>query len=178
MFGFNFGGSSSKQRTASWISPEDKARQEANYTGIQGTPGYQATSADQINGYLNPYIQNVVDKTGEAFGHGLQILNNQIGDAASRAHAFGGSRHGVAQGVADAQALNDYGLLSSQLYSHGYDTALGAAQNENQFGYQGLLSRLGLQNQALGLVTPDQYTKGRGTAFGGGINASFGGGKT
>ena len=73
-----------------------------------------------------------------------QMAINSMGDQAQAAHAYGGSRHGVADALTNEAAFRQGGLLSAQLRSQGFTTALGAAQNENQFGYQYPLARQGL----------------------------------
>lgn len=76
-----------------------------------------------IDAYMNPWISNVEDAAKSNFQQQLADNVNQIGDAAINAKAFGGSRQGVMEGVAAAQGARDFGNLSAQLRSQGYDKA-------------------------------------------------------
>jgi hypothetical protein len=71
------------------------------------------------------------------------MQQNTLGAQASRAGAFGGSRHGVAEGT----MLGDYGRAFGDIAANqrqaGFNTALGAAQNQ-----QGIQS--GLASQGFG----------------------------
>lgn len=175
-FGFNIGGSHSKQQGQSWIDPRTSDAQWANYGGAQSglLANYSPTSASQINGYMSPYINDVIQPSLQALDQSRQMAINGIGDHAAGMHAFGGSRQGVAEGITNGQYAQQAGLLSANLYNQGYGQALGAAQQENQFGYQYPLQRQSLLNQTLAGITPHTYTKGSGTTFGGNIEASWG----
>lgn len=96
------------------------------YNPAMVNPGQLANT--DLAPYMNPYTQNVI-------GTGLNALNlqrmqalNQVGDQATRTHAFGGSRQGVAEGVTNAGAAMQAGTLASQLMAQNYDQAQRAAQ--------------------------------------------------
>lgn len=103
--------------------------------------------AQQINQYLNPYQQYVTNEIGRQ----AQIQSNQIGAQAVNAGAFGGGREGVQQAELQGRALNAMGQAQQQ----GFNTALGAAQRQQQFQTQaGLqagkqLGQLGLGQQQM-----------------------------
>jgi hypothetical protein len=82
--------------------------------------------AQQINQYLNPYQQYVTNEIGRQ----AQIQSNQIGAQAVNAGAFGGGREGVQQAELQGRALNAMGQAQQQ----GFNTALGAAQRQQQVG--------------------------------------------
>lgn len=78
-----------------------------------------------INNYMNPYISNVVDSVNALGQQNLANSLNQTADQAIGAKAFGGSRHGVQEGIATAQNnLNTNNLLAN-LLSSGYTQATG-----------------------------------------------------
>jgi hypothetical protein len=177
MSGLSFGFGSSKSKNTSYIAPEDKARQLANYEGAQGlNPNYSPTSASQIQGFMSPYIDNVVNTSLGALDRSRQMAVNHIGDQAQAAHAFGGSRHGVAEALTNGEYANQAGLLSAGLYNSGYGQALGAAQDENRFSFLYPLQRQGLLNSTLAGVTPQTYNKGKNSGFNIGWSGSGGGG--
>ena len=82
--------------------------------------------AQQINQYLNPYQQYVTNEIGRQ----AQIQSNQIAGNAVNAGAFGGGREGVQQAELQGRALNAMGQAQQQ----GFNTALGAAQNQQRTG--------------------------------------------
>jgi hypothetical protein len=171
--GLGFGFSSSKSK--SWIDPADKARQLANYQGAQGiTPNYTPTSAGQIQGFMNPYTQEVVDASMGDAEKFRQMAVNNTADAANAAGAFGGSRHGVAEALTNQGALQQFGLLSAQLRSQGYGQALDAAQRENAMAYEYPLARQGLLNQTLAGVEAKRY--GKQSGWGAQASFTYGGG--
>lgn len=174
MFGFKLGASTSSTKDHSWIDPKTSAAQWGNYGDVQGIQPYNPTSAGLIGQYYNPYEQQVVDQTQQDIEHQRQMAVNNVGDQANAAHAFGGSRHGVAEGITNGEFGRIGGLLTAQLRNQGYGQALQTAQGENQFGYSGLLSKYGLQNQALGQITPETFGKRRTTGFSGEVSGSYG----
>lgn len=84
-----------------------------------------ANGLSNISKYMNPYISNVVDSVKAMSDQNLSNALTQTADQAIGSHAFGGSRHGVQEGVATAQNnLNTNNLLSN-LLSQGYTQATG-----------------------------------------------------
>ena len=77
----------------------------------QGTP---ATAASQMANYQNPYETQVVQQT-------LDDVRQNVGAAALRGKAFGGSRHGTLE-------LNNMADAAARMRQQGFGTALGAAQ--------------------------------------------------
>ena len=110
--------------------------QQARQTGVgagtvqQGIAQIQGAAApigaQQIQQYLNPYQSYV---TGE-IGRQAQIMQNQLGAQAIGAGAFGGGREGVQQAELQGRALSAMGQAQAQ----GFNTALGAAQRQQQVG--------------------------------------------
>jgi len=92
------------------------------------TPG-QLTGVD-YGQYMNPYISNVENAALGNMDRAFRQNLNTIGDQAINANAFGGSRQGVAEGAAASDYARQYGDLSAQLRSQGYDKAQGAATTD------------------------------------------------
>ena len=141
------------------------------YTPSQVTAtSYQAADPSKLmSAYQNPYESQVIQSALKDIGQAQDISLNQMGAQATAAKAFGGSRHGVAE----AQTRLGYGQQAAntigQLRQQGFNTALGAAQNQaaainaaNQFGAQAgmnaqqLNQSAGLQGAQLGLQAANQ----------------------
>ena len=97
--------------------------------GIQQIQGAASPiGAQQINQYLNPYQSYVTDEIGRQG----QMMQNQLGAQAIGAGAFGGGREGVQQAELQGRILSNMGQANQQ----GFNTALSAAQNQQQIGLQ------------------------------------------
>ncbi len=91
----------------------------------------------QIQGYLNPYTQNVVDTTTNQLQHDnsqqmAQLQGNQIAQG-----ALGGNATGVAKGILAGQQGRTLASTTAGLYQQGYGQALQAAQQQQQTGLAG-----------------------------------------
>jgi hypothetical protein len=147
--------------------------QQASAPQIAGTKSVSAqkfTDAD-INAYMNPYLQNVVDSSmtdlGDAYGRNLTASNMQ----AAASGAFGGGRHGIR----DAQVADDYmrnvARTTSGLRNQAYDSAAGliqgdqnralqAASANQQASLQRALAQAQMQQQTA-LSNADRLMQGR-----------------
>jgi hypothetical protein len=115
---------------------EQQGINAAQTTGVgagsvnQGIAATQAAGApvgaQQISQYLNPYQQYVTDEIGRQG----QMMQNQMGATAIQSGAFGGGREGVQQAELQGRTLSAMGQAQAQ----GFNTALGAAQNQQQIG--------------------------------------------
>tara|TARA_Y100000592_G_scaffold46708_1_gene74125 strand:- start:299 stop:1156 length:858 start_codon:yes stop_codon:yes gene_type:complete len=95
--------------------------------GINQITGAAAPiGAAQISQYLNPYQQYV---TGE-IGRQSQMMQNQLAQKAIQSGAFGGGREGVQQAELQGRTLEAMGRAQQA----GFNTALGAAQRQQQVG--------------------------------------------
>lgn len=94
----------------------------------QVTPGF--LSGTDLNPYMNPYTQNVIDKTMPLIEQQRQLAQNQNADAAIRSGAFAGSRHGITEGVTNAQTALQAGQLGAELNQQNFAQAQAAAQND------------------------------------------------
>lgn len=154
-------------------------------TGAQtaGQRGLLALSGDPAAAqqFMNPYTQQVIDANDAGWQKANAQTVNRTNDLATRAGAFGGSRHGVAEGVAlsnnaQAQAQQRAGLLNT-----GFENSMGRAGQAAGFGFQGAgmnanLGMSGVDNPDLwrlmmlrqGYLGPQgQQSSGAQTTFGG-----------
>lgn len=99
-----------------------------------------------VSAYMNPFISNVEDAALSRLAGATQQGINRIGDQALQARAFGGSRQGLAEGVALGEAARSAGELSANLRSQGYNQAAQLLQADQQRNLQAQLA-----NQAVGL---------------------------
>jgi len=94
-------------------------------------------TAQQIQQYQNPYTQQVVNATEAANNQtNQQQQANLAGNTISQG-ALGGNRAGVAQANLGAQQSTANNAQIANLYSSGYQQALGAAQQQQQAGLAG-----------------------------------------
>ena len=111
-----------------------------------------------VNKYMSPYIGEVENRAIENANRALRQNVAQIGDQARTAGAFGGSRQGIAEGVATSETARGIGDLSAQLRDQAFARASGLIQSDqerafnaaraNQMaGLQGAELRLGAANQ-------------------------------
>jgi hypothetical protein len=125
---------------------------------------YRGTAGDlDINKYLNPYTSEVESNAIRNANTSLtqQMANNA--SAAEKAGAFGGSRFGVQQGVAQAEGSKGIGDLTAALRKAGIDFATTTA----------LQDRSGKQAAAAGLLGTASGM-GQQAAGYGNIGAGFG----
>jgi hypothetical protein len=106
-----------------------------------------------FNRYLNPYLQTVEQGALEAGQRALDQRLNTISDSAIRGRAFGGSRQGIMEGVATAEAARQMGDLSAQIRARGYDQAINVMQADQARAMQAALAnqQAGLAGAGLGL---------------------------
>lgn len=123
--------------------------QSANaYTGaLQGTQGVMQ-GGPNIGAFLNPFTEGVVNTSMDALNRARQMSMNQLGAQATQARAFGGSRHGIAEAETNRNFFDQAGQTAANLYNTGFNTALGAAQNQQNLqlqaaGQMGNLANLG-----------------------------------
>lgn len=106
-----------------------------------------------IQSYMNPYLQEVEQRAGDALQRQLAQTQNQIASQAVQARAFGGSRQGIQEGVAAAEASRAMGDLSARLRSEGFQQAAGLQQADQARAMQAALAnqQAGLAGAGLGL---------------------------
>jgi hypothetical protein len=109
---------------------------QAGYLGVMGQQPQQVTpgqlSSTNLQPYMNPYTQNVINQTLPIMQQQLGLQQNQQQNAANSANAFGGSRQGVQQGVTQAQGAMGMGQMAAQLNQANFGQAQAAAQQDIQ----------------------------------------------
>ena len=130
----------------------------------QGMQGLQALGnmpstfgTDQLNQYMNPYIQGVVNTTTDQAMRTNQQELNRLRGSAGLAGAFGGSRQAIAEQELFGNTQRNLNSTVADLYSSGYGQAVDQFNKDRQFGIDRLqpnlqyaqgLSGLGDANQA------------------------------
>jgi len=113
-------------------------------------------SGQDIQQYMNPFINDVVNPTAQLLNQQQQAqMSGQTGNAI-KSGAFGGDRAGIAAANLAGQQSLSFANAINPLYSQAYDKGLGTAQQQQGFnlGQQqanlGRLSQAGQQFGALG----------------------------
>lgn len=152
------------------VNPMQQASQ-AQQGALAGTVGAGTTNIGTVAGtnlapYMNPYTQQVIDTQAQDVLRNAQLGLNQLGTQASRAGAFGGSRHGVAMGEIGRGVAQMLGQQSAQLRQQGFTGAQQMAQADIQ-------NRLAQANLGLAgsqqLANLGQQSFGYGQAIQGGL---------
>lgn len=119
----------------------------------QATSSSAPLTGDQIQNYVNPYTQNVVDATTQQLQHDnsqqmAQLQGNQISQG-----ALGGNATGVAKGILAGQQGRTLASTTAGLYQQGYQQALQAAQQQQQLGLSGAnaIANYGISGQGAAL---------------------------
>lgn len=88
------------------------------------------TAVGGIDQYMNPYTQQVIDRSMQDLQRQRQTTLNDVGAQATAAKAFGGSRHGVAEAQTNEAFAQQAADTSAQMRQQGFQTALGASQQD------------------------------------------------
>jgi hypothetical protein len=83
-----------------------------------------------LDPYMNPYTQDVINATLPVMQQQNALSQNQQANAANSSNAFGGSRQGIQQGVAQAQGAQNIGQMLAQLNSANFSQAQAAATGD------------------------------------------------
>jgi len=150
--------------------------QQVQATGYRpamaGSTGYRPATMQagqlattDLSSYMNPYDESVISGLQKDAMTGQQMASNELGAQATAAGAFGGSRHGVAEGVMASGIQNNLNQQIAGLRQGGFQNAqqmalsdignrMGASQANmaalnaaGQFG-AGAANQAMLQNQA------------------------------
>lgn len=104
------------------------------------------TIASGISTYMNPYTNEVIDRSMSDMSRLTQQQQQQNAANAARAGAFGGSRHGLVEATTNSEAQRNMGDLAANLRMGGFNTAANLANQDigNRFtGASGMLSGAG-----------------------------------
>ena len=118
---------------------QQQAGQAGQLAGLYGAGAVRTAAAGPgISQFFNPYQSYVIDEINRQ----AQMGQNRLSAQAIGAGAFGGGRQGVAQAELERARLGQIG----QAQAAGFESALGAAQRQQQ-----LETQTGLQAGQLGL---------------------------
>ena len=126
---------------------------------MQGTQ--QAMQAPNIGQFMNPYTNTVTQNTMQDMERQRQMQMNDIGAQASNASAFGGSRHGVAEALTNEGFARQGAQAFGNLQQQGFNTALAAAQNQQQAQMSGAAQLGQLGGQAFNTGQSISNTQGQ-----------------
>ena len=110
----------------------------------------QAMAGPNIGQFMNPYTSMVTGRTLSDLERQRQMAVNTTGQQATQAGAFGGSRHGVAEALTNEGFARQGANTLANLQQQGFNTALGAAQNQQNIGLQGASQLGNLANLGFG----------------------------
>lgn len=162
------------QQSQSGTSTNPYAIQQFNSATASLPKAYTPLSGAQIQGYMNPFQSSVIDATMARAHQDQQMGLNQIGDQAIHSGAFGGTRQGVAEGIARGQFdLNNQQTIAG-LNAANYGQALQTAQGENSAANQYPLAIQALLGQLAQGTQQNTTGKSTGTQFGFGWNSKNG----
>ena len=121
------------------------AAQAGTGAGMMYRP--QQLGQTNLQPYMNPYTDSVVNNTVGQIDRMRQMGLNDVGAQATSAGAYGGARHGVAEAATNRAAMGQVGAAVGNLYNQGYNNAQGAAQFDINNQMQGQNMRLGAASQ-------------------------------
>jgi hypothetical protein len=106
-----------------------------NPMAVQDPGNAQMIRAGQLSNtnlqpYMNPYTQNVINATLPIYQQNLALSQNAQQNAANSANAFGGSRQAVQAGVTQNQGAMGMAQMAQQLNQANFQQAQGAAQQD------------------------------------------------
>jgi len=124
--------------------------------GLTGfTPAQIGFDQALVEQYFNPFQQQVVDTTLADIERQRQMASQALGQRATAARAFGGSRQGVAEGVMAGEFGRTAAQTAAGLRQQGFESALQRAMAQQmanqQAGLAGAQFRLGAGQQLAGM---------------------------
>lgn len=111
--------------------------------------GQQATNAQAVGSYMNPYLQNVLSPAMQLQQQQFGQIGAQNQAQATQQGAFGGGRQAVMQGLNQQNQMLAQNQLVGQGYSNAYDSAQKNMQAAASLGMQGTAQ--GMQGAQAGL---------------------------
>ena len=107
---------------------------QAGFLTAAGTPATQVNaqqlSNTNLQPYMSPFTQSVINSTLPIMQQQNALSQNQQANQANSANAFGGSRQGIQQGVAQAQGAQNIGQMAAQLNQANFSQAQAAATGD------------------------------------------------
>ena len=127
----------------------------AGYLGTLGTTPQQVNpqtlAKTNLNPYMNPYTQDVINKTLPIMQQNLGLQQLGVANNATQNNAFGGSRMGVEQGVTQAQGAMNMAQMAAGLNQANFQQAQAGATGDitRNLTAQQLNQAAGLQQEML-----------------------------
>lgn len=109
-------------------SPRGTQRMDEAYSVAQR--GVGPITQEQIRTQMNPFQNLVTNQAIRETERDAAIAANQIGSAAARAGAFGGSRHGVIEANLNRNTQRQVGDMRERGLATSYDRAVNFLENE------------------------------------------------
>jgi hypothetical protein len=128
------------ERVYSGYNPSTRGSQyQAGYTG----PQYQGMGYEQnINRFMSPYQQNVIDMQKREASRQSGMLGDQTADAATQAGGLGGYREAIMQSERERNLAQQLGDIQAQGSQAGFESAQQQLERERAAGLSG--SQFGL----------------------------------
>ena len=126
-------------------------------SAMTGAGATQAYDPNSYKGYMNPYMDEVVQKSLSDIGRQGTIQANDLRAQAVGQNAFGGSRQAVSERELGRNVLGQQASTATQLRAAGYQSAQEQAQKNfqdqqmRQGNYANLLGNLGTSYGQLGM---------------------------
>lgn len=134
--------------------------------GNKSTPGYTPGSVSaatigqsDIDKFLNPYLQSVVDTTLADYDVDSGRTRASQAAQAAKNQAFGGSRFALREAQTEGELARGRATTDSGLRSSAYDKALAAAQQEAERRQQAAMASYAAGNTA-GMFNAQQQSQG------------------
>ncbi len=148
---FDAAGQAGPSPYATGAAQYNQGQMQAGNMGLAALGGNQAA----LGQLMNPYTQGVIGTNNNLWQQINQQTQNQVGQNATQAGAFGGSRQGVATGVALAQNNLQQANQNANLLNNQYGQAINQAQGLAGLGFAGSQANAGLGLAGVG--DPSQW---------------------
>lgn len=109
---------------------------QAQNAGAQGLAALGG-NPQALQALMDPYQSQVINAANAQYDHSNALAQLGVNDAATKAGAFGGARHGVAAGVAMGENERNRNSEIAGLLSSGFDGAMGRAAGLAGMGFAG-----------------------------------------
>ena len=138
--------------------PQTPFQQSAGLLG-DASAGYKNIAGggilQNINSYINPYYQQVIESTLGRMDTARDKTLGLIGDQAISSGAFGGSRHGIAEGEFLGQDQLNRAEMIARLNAENFGQASGAVRADT-FGALDRMTQLGRNYYGIGTDIADR----------------------
>lgn len=145
-----------------WVEarPEFMADHVNNYQSLAQQTGYTPENVNlselDLAQFMNPYTQDVVNAAMGDLDRARAQAVNRTQDQSIAAGAFAGSRAALADAATNREYADAQANAAAQLRHQGFNTALGAAQNQQGMDLQAQLANQGAGLQARQLNNADR----------------------